>query len=131
MGEKRKRVLIVEDEPSIAEALRFLMTRAGLEAHVAQDGKLALKATQTARLDLLIVDLNLPKLSGAELIRLVRGQELNRETPILVLTARGQHQDRERVREIGANAFMGKPFDNGELVAQVLSLVERGHQKAA
>lgn len=122
MGEGKQRVLIVEDDAAIAEALRFLVNRAGLEAHVAGDGKLALKATQTAKLDVIVVDLNLPKLSGMELIRLVRGQALNGETPILVLTARGQGEDEVRVSEIGADAFMTKPFDNAALVSQILAL---------
>ena len=119
-----KRVLIVEDEPAIAEAVRFLLTRAGLETHVAGDGKLALTATQTSRLDLILIDLNLPKLSGLDLIRLIRAQALNAQTPILVLTARGQENDRQRVADMGATAFMAKPFQNDALVATVLALIQ-------
>ena len=122
MGDIKQRVLIVEDDPAIAEALRFLMSRAGFDPYMASDGKLALKATQTAQLDLIIVDLNLPNLTGMELIRLMRAQALNSQTPILVLTARGQSEDATRVREIGATAFMSKPFDNAALVEQALAL---------
>ena len=123
MTNAKSKVLIVEDESAIAEALSFLMSREGLEPFVARDGDLALKATQTAKLDLIILDLMLPRVSGTDLLRLIRAQALNQDTPILVLTARGQENDADRVMALGATAFMTKPFANAALVAQAQALL--------
>lgn len=120
---QKPRVLIVEDEASIAQALAFLIERAGCQAFLAPDGQMALKASQTAKLDLIILDLMLPRLSGVDLLRLIRDQALNAETPILVLTARGQENDEERVRALGATAFMTKPFSNDLVVAKAKELI--------
>ncbi len=118
------KVLIVEDEGAIAEALSFLMGREGWEAFVARDGELAVKATQTAKLDLIILDLMLPRVAGMDVLRLVRSQALNQQTPILVLTARGKENDEEKARANGATVFMTKPFSNADLVAQARTLIE-------
>lgn len=120
---EKPRVLIVEDEASIAQALTFLMERAGCQAFLASDGQMALKASQTAKLDLIILDLMLPRLSGLDLLRLIRDQALNADTPILVLTARGQENDEERVRALGATAFMTKPFSNEAVVETAKNLL--------
>lgn len=118
------KVLIVEDEGAIAEALSFLMGREGWEAFVARDGELAVKATQTAKLDLIILDLMLPRVAGMDVLRLLRSQALNQETPVLVLTARGKENDEEKARANGATSFMTKPFSNADLVAEARTLIE-------
>ena len=123
MVDKKRRILIAEDESAIAEALSFLMEREGFEAFVAREGDLAVKATQTAKLDLIILDLMLPRVAGLEVLRLVRSQALNQETPILVLTARGQENDEAKALANGASAFMTKPFANKDLVATVHGLL--------
>lgn len=125
MSDAKPRVLIAEDEEAIAEAIEFLMEREGCDAFVARDGSLAVKASQTAKLDLIILDLMLPRMSGLDVLRLIRSQALNQETPILVLTARGQENDEEKVRANGATAFMTKPFSNANLVSTAMALMQR------
>ena len=118
------KVLIVEDEGSIAEALSFLMSREGWEAFVARDGDLAVKASQTTKLDLIILDLMLPRVAGMDVLRLIRSQALNQDTPVLVLTARGKENDEAKARANGATAFMTKPFSNADLVSQAHTLIK-------
>ena len=118
------KVLIVEDEGSIAEALSFLMSREGWEAFVARDGGLAVKASQTTKLDLIILDLMLPRVAGMDVLRLIRSQALNQDTPVLVLTARGKENDEAKARANGATAFMTKPFSNADLVSQAHTLIK-------
>ncbi len=124
MNEPAK-VLIVEDESAIAEALSFLMRREGCETFVARDGDLALTASQTAKFDLIILDLMLPRVPGLDVLRLIRTQALNQDTPVFVLTARGQEHDQERAMAVGASAFMAKPFVNADLVRTALALMAR------
>ena len=120
----KPKVLIAEDEAAIAEALSFLMAREGCETFLAHDGELAVKASQTAKLDLIILDLMLPRTAGLDVLRLIRAQALNQTTPVLVLTARGQENDEQKARAVGADAFMTKPFSNAALVETAMGLIQ-------
>ena len=120
----KPKVLIAEDEAAIAEALSFLMAREGCETFLAHDGELAVKASQTAKLDLIILDLMLPRTAGLDVLRLIRAQALNQTTPVLVLTARGQENDEQKARAVGADAFMSKPFSNAALVKTAMGLIQ-------
>lgn len=117
-----RRVLIVEDEPNIAASLEFLLGRAGFEVALATDGAGALRAVESAPPDLLILDVMLPQLNGFEVLKRLRAEARHQALPVLVLTARGQQQDRRQAEEIGASAFLSKPFSNNELVACVKRL---------
>jgi DNA-binding response OmpR family regulator len=117
-----KRVLLAEDEPNIAESLTFLLGRAGFEVTSESDGRAALESALTAAPDLLILDVMLPGLDGFEILRRLRADPRGARLPVIVLTAKGQREDRETASEQGADLFITKPFSNAELVAAVTRL---------
>lgn len=118
-----KRVLIIEDEPNIAVALRFLLDREGLEVRVVQDGAAALETITDAPPDLVILDVMLPNRSGFDILRDIRQSE-HAALPVLMLTAKGQPRDRQTAEELGVNAFLTKPFSNAEVVKTVHELID-------
>jgi DNA-binding response OmpR family regulator len=118
----RPLVLIAEDEPYIVESLTFLIERAGLDVAVAKDGALALQAIKNLRPAVVILDIMLPEENGLEVLRFAKSNPDLRDIPILVLTARGQENDRQMALALGADAFVTKPFSNREVVERTLSL---------
>lgn len=119
----RKSVLIVEDEPVIAEALVYLLQREGLEVSVRGDGEAALEALRERAPDLVILDLMLPGISGMEVLETVRRDPSLKSLPVLMLTAKGQRKDRAAAEEAGVSLFITKPFSNAELVGHVKDLL--------
>lgn len=117
------RLLVVEDEPGLRESLRGAFVEAGFTVDVAIDGEEGLYAGREYPVDLAIVDLGLPKLSGLELIRRLR--ELRKAFPILVLTARDRWQDKVEGLEAGADDYVTKPYRLEELLARVQALLRR------
>ena len=117
------RVLIVEDEPSLREQLAAALRKAGHVVDVAADGREGLYAATEYPIDLAVVDLGLPAVSGLELIRGVRAS--GRRTPILVLTARDRWQDKVEGLEAGADDYVTKPFQTEEVLARVQALLRR------
>ena len=118
----RPLVLIAEDEPNIVESLTFLIERAGMDVAVAKDGTLALQAIEQLRPAVVILDIMMPKENGMNVLRLVKGNPELSTIPILVLTARGQENDRQRALALGADAFVTKPFSNREVINRTLEL---------
>jgi DNA-binding response OmpR family regulator len=116
-----KRVLLIEDEPNIIEAIRFILSRDGWSVDTHSDGATAVSAIEAKRPDIVILDVMLPGLSGFEILRTVREDEAHAALPILMLTARGQQKDRDMAAAAGVSAFMTKPFSN----AQMLQMVHR------
>lgn len=114
------RVLIVEDEPHIAEALVFLFEREGIGATVVSDGEAAIAALDDC--DLVILDIMLPGRSGFDVAAAVRA--LASPPRICVLTAKGQAVDRERMKALGVDAFVTKPFSNKALMETVRALLD-------
>ena len=121
----KKRILLAEDEPNIVESLRFLLERAGFELSVEKNGHKALAAALEGALDLLILDVMLPGIDGYEVLRQVRADHRAHDLPVLMLTAKGQREDRERALDGGVDVFMTKPFANAEIVRAVRELAER------
>ena len=115
--------MLVEDEPHISEAIRFLLTRDGWQVSALADGLAAEAALRAARPDLLILDLMLPGRSGLEILSALRADPGFASLPVMMLTAKGQGRDREAAERAGANLFMAKPFSNAEFVAAARSLV--------
>ncbi len=116
-------VLLIEDEPNIAEAMRFILSREGWRvSHLAQ-GTEVLERVRADRPDLLILDLMLPGMSGLEILAALRADPETRALPVMMLTARGR--DRELAEQAGADRFISKPFSNAEIVAEVRALVGR------
>lgn len=118
-----RQVLLIEDEPNIAEAIRFLLSRDGWAVTVLADGAQGLAAARAERPDLVILDLMLPGLSGLEILKALRGDPATAAMPVMMLTAKGQGRDREAAERAGANLFMAKPFSNAEIVAAARGLV--------
>jgi DNA-binding response OmpR family regulator len=116
------RILVVEDEPILLEALEYNLTRQGYQVYTAGDGLAGLETAQRERPDLIVLDIMLPKMDGLEVCRTVR-QEMN--TPILMLTARADEVDRVVGLEMGADDYLTKPFSMRELLARVKALLRR------
>ncbi|GHC57660.1 response regulator transcription factor [Neogemmobacter tilapiae] len=116
-------VLLIEDEPNIAEAIRFLLSRDGLSVTVLDHGAKAMAVMREKVPALVILDLMLPDISGLEILTAMRGERAFRGVPVLMLTAKGQARDREAAEKAGASLFMAKPFANAELMAAVRQLL--------
>lgn len=117
------RVLIVEDEPHIIESLTFVLSREGFEVSSVLDGESAVETLRRTPPDLMILDVMLPKLNGFEVLKLAKSEPALKSIPVIILTAKGQLQDRRMAEEIGSDGFMTKPFSNREIVEQVRRLI--------
>ncbi|MFT4150410.1 MAG: response regulator [Paracoccaceae bacterium] len=120
------KVLLVEDEPNIAEAIRFLLLRDGWEVEVTSDGALALDRVRAAGPDLVILDLMLPGRSGLEILAALRADPATAQLPVMMLTAKGQGRDRDAAERAGVSRFMTKPFSNAEMREAVRDLAGGG-----
>ena len=118
------KVLIAEDDANIVESLSFVLGRAGFEVSSALDGDEALHRLHDNRPDVMVLDLMLPKRNGFEVLKAVKADPALRTLPVMVLTAKGQPQDRQLVEAIGVEGFMTKPFSNTEVVAAVRRLAQ-------
>ncbi|MGI9489918.1 MAG: response regulator transcription factor [Geminicoccaceae bacterium] len=117
-----KHVLIVEDEPHLIESLTFILEREGYQVTTALDGEAALQCLWQAAPDLLILDVMLPGLNGFDVLKKIRGHAGLRTLPVIVLTAKGQRQDRDTALAVGADVFLTKPFANKDIIAAVAKL---------
>jgi len=122
----RKRILIVDDEPSIVISLEYLMKREGHETAVAVDGEAALEALAAWSPDLVILDVMLPKLNGFEVCQRIRSDPRWRDLKVVMLTARGREPEVAKGLAVGADAYVTKPFSTRELAAQVDQLLAAG-----
>lgn len=123
------RVLLVEDEINIFEAISFLLSRDGWEVSGHGNGATALDEIARLNPDVLVLDVMLPGRSGLDILRDLRKQPDTRDLPVLMLTAKGQSRDRDLALALGANAYLTKPFSNSEMV-ETLRRVATGGQKA-
>jgi two-component system response regulator MprA len=117
------RILVVDDDRAVREALRRALTLAGYEVQAAEDGEQALEQIARAIPDAVVLDLGMPGIDGAEVCRRVR--RLGNRVPILMLTARDAVADRIDGLDVGADDYMVKPFDVGELKARLRALLRR------
>ena len=119
------KVLIVEDEEALALLLQYNLEAEGFRVSLAQRGDEAEVAISEDPPDLIILDWMLPGLSGIELCRRLRARKMARPIPILILTARGEEQDRIRGLTVGADDYVVKPFRAPELGARIFGLLRR------
>lgn len=119
------RVLIAEDEPNIVESLTFILTRSGCDVTAVGDGESALARIREARPDVVVLDVMLPKMNGFDVLKSVRAELEIKDTAVIILTAKGQSQDRRMAEEIGADAFVTKPFSNTHIVETVAQLARK------
>lgn len=119
------RILVAEDEPAQAEVLKYNLEAAGFKVTVAPDGAEALVNIEENQPDLLVLDWMLPEVSGIEVCRRIRKSEHSRDLPIIMLTARGEEDDRIRGLDVGADDYMVKPYSPGELIARIKAVLRR------
>jgi len=123
-----KRILIVEDEPSIAEVVGLYLRGAGFTAQTARDGRSAMQIIEGGMPDLVIMDLMLPEVDGLSLIRWLRGRS---DVPIIILTSRRDEIDRISGLKTGADDYVVKPFSPQELVSRVRAVLRRVKREEA
>jgi two-component system, OmpR family, phosphate regulon response regulator PhoB len=121
----KPRVLVVEDESALATLLHYNLEREGYLVFEARDGEEALLIAEEQNPDLILLDWMLPQLSGIEVCRRLRGREESRNTPIIMLTARGEEGDRIRGLDTGADDYITKPFSMSELIARIRAVMRR------
>lgn len=119
------KVLLIEDEPNIIEAIRFILSRDGWTVDTHADGATALRAIAERGPDIVILDVMLPNRSGFDILADLRADARTADLPVLMLTARGQTKDRELAEKHGVSRFMTKPFSNTEVLNSVRELVTR------
>lgn len=127
MGEKAKRILVIEDEEAISIGIRDALESVGYEADVAEDGKKGLEMGLAGNHDLILLDIMLPFVDGFELAKRLRDARIF--TPIIMLTAKGREEDKIRGLEIAADDYVTKPFSIKELLARINSVLRRADQK--
>jgi DNA-binding response OmpR family regulator len=119
----RRRLLLVEDDPTLRQALTFNLAREGYEVSSSADGESALEAARNERLDLILLDVMLPGMSGLEVLRALRRDGVS--TPIIVLSAKGDEIDRVVGLKVGADDYVSKPFSRPELLARIEAVLRR------
>ena len=123
----RTRVLVVEDEQDIAGLIKHTLEKiGGIEVEIVESGDAALRVVTDRAPDLVVLDLNLPVLSGLEVCRILRGRPNTAQVPIIMLTARTSESDRVTGLDVGADDYITKPFSLRELAARVRAILRRG-----
>ena len=120
------KILVVDDDENICELLRLYLEKEGFETVVANDGEQAVAAANKYSPDLILLDIMLPKLDGWQVCREIRK---TRETPIIMITAKGEVFDKILGLELGADDYVTKPFDTKEVVARVKAVMRRSNDK--
>ena len=124
-----KKILIVDDEPDLAELVSYNLRKEGFEVSSASDGEEALKKIRKGNFNLVILDLMLPGIQGMELCRILRNDSKTKHLPIIMLTAKGEDVDKILGLEMGADDYIAKPFSPRELVARVKAVLRRSGEK--
>ena len=116
-------ILLVEDEPNILESLSFIVKQAGHRVWVARDGDAALRTMEASVPDLVILDVMMPRRDGLEVCREIRAKTAWRGVKVIMLTAKGSEIDRRKGLEMGADAYMIKPFSTREILEKIDHLI--------
>lgn len=116
------RILIIEDESNILEALSYILSRAGWDVRGHGKGSTAMEEIERIAPDMLVLDVMLPGRSGFDILRDLRARPETLHLPVLMLTAKGQAKDRDHAMALGANGFLTKPFANAELLEVIGSM---------
>src|SRR5687767_1327622 len=125
----RRRILVVEDDRTLRQALTYNLTREGYEVSGASNGEQALTVAQAQRFDLILLDLMLPGMGGIELLRVLRRE--GNATPVIVVSAKGDEIDRVVGLKVGADDYVTKPFSRPELLARIEAVLRRQRREAA
>jgi DNA-binding response OmpR family regulator len=124
----RRRLLLVEDDTTLRQALTFNLTREGYDVSTAADGEAALDAARNEHLDLVLLDVMLPGMSGVEVLRVLRREGI--ATPVIILSAKGDEIDRVVGLKVGADDYIAKPFSRPELLARIEAVLRRHRREA-
>lgn len=124
---EKKRILIVDDEPEMVMNVQARLEANGYEVLSAQDGQVGLALAKEKMPDLLILDVMMPKMDGYKVCGLLKADSRYKNIPILMFTARAQESDAQMSRDVGAEAYINKPFDSVELLKKIQELL--GEQK--
>ncbi|HBR97129.1 MAG TPA: two-component system response regulator [Gammaproteobacteria bacterium] len=114
-----KKILIVDDEPNILLSLDFIIQKAGYQAQTAADGEEALEQIKQWQPDLVLLDVNMPKLDGFEVCQIVRENPALSAVKIIMLTAKGRQVEREKGLALGADDYVSKPFSTQEIIKKI------------
>jgi len=125
------RILVAEDDRDIADLIAHYLRKQGWEPHVVGSGDEAVAYARRHSIDLVVLDLMMPGLSGLEVCRLLRGDKTTEALPIIMVTARAEETDRIVGLDIGADDYLAKPFSPNELVARVRALLRRSKRAEA
>ena len=125
----RRRILIVEDDRTLRQALTFNLEREGYEVRSAVDGQQALDWARHDQFDLMLLDVMLPGMSGIEVLRVLRSEGVG--TPVIVLSAKGDEIDRVVGLKVGADDYVAKPFSRPELLARIEAVLRRDRRSMA
>lgn len=120
---EKKRLLIVDDEADLAEMIKFRMENNGYEVLLAHDGQAALEMARKENPDLIILDLMLPKMDGYKVCGLLKKDSRYSRIPIIIFSAKGQEDDMKLGRELGADAYITKPFEPQVLLGKINELI--------
>ena len=123
------KILIVDDEPDIVDLVSYNLKKDGFRVTTASDGEQGLHKIRKDRFDLVVLDLMLPGIQGVELCRIIRNDPKTADTPIIMLTAKGEEVDRVIGLESGADDYMTKPFSSRELIARIKAVLRRTGEK--
>lgn len=126
VGAKKQKVLLVEDDPALRRLVNGYLVRMGLEVVEASDGRAAIEALRGFMPDLVCLDLMLPEISGYDVCEAIRKNPALRAVPILMISARSLPEDRAQAEEVGATAYLIKPFSRVEFSNNVRALLQEG-----
>ncbi|MDD5409390.1 MAG: response regulator [Candidatus Omnitrophica bacterium] len=121
----KKRILLIEDEADMVYALNIQLEALNFEVLSASDGQAGLDMARKEKPDLIILDLMLPKIDGYKICRLLKFDEKYKKIPIIMFTARAQEQDKKLGQEVGADAYITKPFDSKALLDKISALLKK------
>ena len=117
--------LIVEDSPMMRQLLVFALSRVKqLKVTEADDGVDGLKKLANSKFDIILTDINMPIMDGLKLVKRVRSDPVHKDTPIVIITTEGSHEDRQRALQLGANAYITKPIQAPQVIAKVKELLK-------
>ncbi len=120
----KARILVVDDEPHIRRILQFLLEEEGFEVHLAENGEEAWKAVASFQPDLVLLDVMMPRMDGFAVLEIIRAGFETARLPVILLTAKGEEQDKVKGLSGGANDYIIKPFNHDELLLRVSNLLE-------
>lgn len=121
----KKKILVVEDEMSVALMMTFLLARAGCDVTTAHNGKNAMELATSCKFDLIMLEVDLPDINGFEICRELKQRHISYRTPIIFLTGRPHEEERQRAFELGAVDYLEKPFKMSDFISRIAPYAQK------